>query len=227
MSTPRGSFHDEEPHTIALGKTPNEAASEDLPMSELPRHSSLPGEVRLRLFDNARFERGRTKIVEVVWIIVSAFLIESWLPGSGHRRVVLRLFGARISRGVKLKPGLQIKFPWRLEIGEDSWIGQDVWIDNLATVKIGANTCLSQGAYVCTGSHDWQSSTFDLIVKPVTISDCAWIAAKAVIAPGVTVGSGSILAIGSVATSDMEPWSVYQGVPAKLIKQRRIKLSPT
>lgn len=219
--------HDEALPNETLTVTSNEIPPEELPMAGGSRHSSSPNKVHLHLFDNSGFERGRTRIVEVIWIIVSALLIESWLPGSTHRLVVLRLFGARISRGVTLKPGLRIKFPWRLEIGDDSWIGQDVWIDNLATVQIGSNVCLSQGAYVCTGSHDWRSTAFDLIVRPVKVSDCAWIAAKAVVAPGVTVGIGSVLAIGSVATSDLEPWSVYQGVPAKFVKRRLTNAHPS
>jgi putative colanic acid biosynthesis acetyltransferase WcaF len=174
----------------------------------------------LREFDNRGFDRGRSVLTEAMWLAVSAAFVKSWIPGSTHRKLFLRAFGARIGENVVVKPGVRIKFPWRLEIGDHTWIGEDVWIDNLATVKIGTNCCLSQGAYICTGSHDWSTAAFDLTTGPVTIEDNAWIAAKAVVAPGVTVGEGAILALGSVATSNLAPRGIYQGLPAVLVKQR-------
>jgi putative colanic acid biosynthesis acetyltransferase WcaF len=113
-----------------------------------------------------------------------------------------------------LKPGLKIKFPWRLVVGDNTWLGEDVWIDNLAPVLIGADCCISQGAYLCTGSHDWSKSGFDLITKPIRIGDRAWIAARAIIGPGVTVGEGAVLGLGSVASGDLAPWTIYRGNPA-------------
>ena len=108
-------------------------------------------------------------------------------------------------RGVVVKPGARIKFPWRLSIGDHSWIGEDAWIDNLAPVAIGADCCLSQGAYLCTGSHDWSRPSFDLLTKPIVVHDGAWIAARAVVGPGVTVGEGAVLCLGSTATRDLTP----------------------
>jgi acetyltransferase-like isoleucine patch superfamily enzyme len=110
-----------------------------------------------------------------------------------------------------------------VEVGDDSWIGEDVWIDNLATVTIGANCCISQGAYICTGSHDWSSPAFGLVTKPVRIEDCAWVAARAVVGPGVVVGEGAVLSLGAMASTDLQPWSIYAGVPASLVGQRRIR----
>ena len=103
----------------------------------------------------AWFSRGRSRLVEVLWLVLDALLVRSRVPGSAHRRLILRAFGALIGKRVLIKPGVRIKFPWRLEIGDDSWVGEDVWIDNLAPVQIGANCCISQGVYICTGSHDW------------------------------------------------------------------------
>jgi putative colanic acid biosynthesis acetyltransferase WcaF len=121
-----------------------------------------------------------------------------------------------------MKPGVRVKFPWRLTLADDVWIGEDAWIDNLADVEIGANVCVSQGAYLCTGSHDWSVSTFDLITEPIRIEGGAWIAAKAVVGPGVTVGSGAVLTLGSMAFSDLEPWTIYAGTPARPIKAREL-----
>lgn len=133
------------------------------------------------------------------------------------------MFGAKIGRSVVVKPGVKVKFPWRLEIGDHSWIGEDAWIDNLAQVSIGSNACISQGAYLCTGSHDWSSATFDLIVKPITIGDGAWVAAKSIVGPGVTVGEGAVLGLGSTTSKDLEPWCVYAGAPAEFIRRRILR----
>jgi putative colanic acid biosynthesis acetyltransferase WcaF len=168
------------------------------------------------------FTRGRPAIVEALWIVVQALAVSAWLPGSWHRRALLRAFGARIGAGVVLKPGIRVKFPWRLTIGDHSWIGEDAWIDNLAEVSIGANCCVSQGAYLCTGSHDWSAPGFDLIVRPITLEAGAWIAARAIVGPGVTAGRGSVLGMASAATRDLDPWTVYAGVPAVAVRQRII-----
>ena len=179
--------------------------------------------VRLREFDNGKFDRGRSRFVEILWLLLDTVLVRSRIPGYAHRRLIIRAFGARVGKGVLIKPGVRIKFPWRLEIGNNSWVGEDVWIDNLASVQIGANCCISQGASICTGNHDWAAPAFDLIVKPIKIADGAWIAAKSVVGPGVRVGEGAVLSMGSVAKSDMASWGIYQGIPALLLKKRVIR----
>ncbi len=176
--------------------------------------------VCLREYDNEWFDRGRSKLVESLWLLLNTALVRSRVPGYLHRRLILRAFGARIGARVLIKPGVHIKFPWRLEIGNDSWIGEEVWIDNLAPVQIGANCCISQGVYICTGSHDWRKRTFDLIVKPVKIGDGAWLASRSVVGPGVLVGEGAVLSLGSVTTSDLAAWGIYQGFPATLVARR-------
>ncbi len=184
--------------------------------------NSQPSRVRLRDFNNAWFKRGRPKWVEAIWIVVSALFVSSWVPGRFQRRMLLGLFGAKIGKRVAIKPGLRVKFPWKLTIGSDTWIGEDVWIDNLDRVEIGHNCCLSQGAYLCTGSHDWASPTFDLITKPIRIENCAWIGARATLAPGTVAGEGAVVAMGSMASGALEPWSIYQGNPAKIVKDRQV-----
>jgi len=181
--------------------------------------------IQLREYNHAWFSRGQSRLVEVLWLVLDAALVRSWVPGALHRRLILRAFGAIIGKRVVIKPGARIKFPWRLEIGDDSWVGEDVWIDNLAPVQIGANCCISQGVYICTGSHDWGTPAFDLIVKPVKIEDGAWLASRSVVGLGVLVGEGAVLSLGSVATSDLAPWGIYQGVPAIFVKQRRVSVA--
>ena len=187
------------------------------------KHLDAASTVLLQTYDNMWFRRGRSKLVESLWLLMDAVFVRSRIPGSVHRRLILRAFGARIGERVLIKPGVRIKFPWRLEIGDDSWIGEDVWIDNLGLVQIGANCSVSQGAYICTGSHDWGTSKFDLLVKPVRIANSAWIASQSIIGPGISVGEGAVLSLGSVTTSDLAPWCIYQGVPATLVKRRVLR----
>jgi putative colanic acid biosynthesis acetyltransferase WcaF len=182
--------------------------------------------IDLSQYDNPDFVRGRSRAVEALWLLMQALAVRSWIPGTAHRRLLLKLFGASLGVGLDIKPGVRVKFPWRLAIGDHSWIGEDVWIDNLAMVRIGAHCCISQGAYLCTGSHNWSDPGFSLIVRPIDIQDGAWIAARAMVAPGVTVGEGAVLGMGSVATRDLEPWTVYSGVPAVAVRRRVLGATP-
>ena len=139
---------------------------------------------------------------------------------SGPKRVLLRLFGTSLGRGLVLKPRVRIKFPWRLTVGDHCWIGEGVWIDNLAPVTLGDNVCLSQGVYLCTGGHDHTRPTFDLITKPITVESEAWVGAMSVLLPGVTVGRGAVVAAGSVVTKDVPAGMIVGGNPARVIKPR-------
>ena len=176
--------------------------------------------MRLDLYDRRSLSRARPAWVEALWIVAQALFVRSQIPGSAHRRLLLRLFGAKIGNGVTIKPGVRIKFPWRLTIGDHSWLGEDAWIDNLADVSIGAHCCISQAVYLCTGNHDWSAPGFNLRTSPIRICDGAWIAARSVVAPGVTVGEGSVLALGSVAARNLDAWSINAGSPAKQIGPR-------
>jgi putative colanic acid biosynthesis acetyltransferase WcaF len=176
--------------------------------------------IRLDLFTTRGFDRGRSTLVELVWLAVDALLVRSWLPGSQLRIFLLKSFGAQIGPGVRIKPHVRIKFPWRLQVEAHSWIGEDVWIDNLAPVIIGAHCCVSQGAYLCTGSHDLRRPEFDLVTRPITLGNGAWVCARACVGPGVTIGEGAVLAFGSVATKDLAPWTINSGTPAVGVGKR-------
>jgi putative colanic acid biosynthesis acetyltransferase WcaF len=134
--------------------------------------------------------------------------------------MLLRLFGAKIGKGVNIKQKVNIKYPWKLTIGDYSWIGEKVWIDNLDQVIIGKNCCLSQESMLLCGNHDFKKTTFDLITKPITLKNGSWIGAKSVVCPGVTLEENSILSVGSVATGNLDSNSIYQGNPAIKIKDR-------
>lgn len=160
---------------------------------------------------------------QMVWVVVSLFLFRLCpLKLSRLKCSVLRCFGARVGRGVVIKPQAKITFPWKLNIGDHVWLGEECWLLNLAPVEIASNVCISQRAFLCTGNHDYKSPTFDLIAQPIRVQGGAWIGANAFVGPGVTVGSHAVLTAGSVATKDLEPYGIYQGNPAVLIKERTV-----
>jgi len=139
---------------------------------------------------------------------------------NGWRNMLLRLFGAKIGEKVKIHNSVKILYPWEFEIGDGSWIGWDVDVYNYARVKIGRMSVVSQYTYLCTGTHDFEDPTFPLTFQPITIGDQAWVAAKCFVAPGVTIGDGTIIASASVVTKDMPEWQICAGNPCKPIKDR-------
>lgn len=177
--------------------------------------------VDLAAFDNPEYDPGRGLLVRTLWYYVSLAIFEcGWLPASGLKVWLLRKFGARIGEGVVIKPHVRIKNPWRLAIGDYCWIGQGVWIDNIADVAIGDHACISQLAYLCTGGHDHRRVAFNLIAEPIAVGDGAWVGARSTVLPGVSVGANAILAAGSVATKDVPPATIAGGVPARPIADR-------
>ena len=100
------------------------------------------------------------------------------------------------------------------------WIGEGVWLDSLGEISIGQNVCISQGAYLLTGNHNYRKNSFDLIIENILIKDGVWIGAKSIVCPGVTCNESAVLSVGSVATKDLEPLTIYQGNPAKIIRKR-------
>jgi putative colanic acid biosynthesis acetyltransferase WcaF len=139
------------------------------------------------------------------------------------KKIILKIFGAKIGLGLIIKPSVHIKYPWLLEIGDHCWLGENIWIDNLVKVKIGNHVCISQGAMLLTGNHDYNKSTFDLITGKILLEDGVWIGAKSIVCPGVTCHSHSILNVGSLATKNLEEFSIYQGNPA-ILKKRRMSV---
>ncbi|MBD2493051.1 WcaF family extracellular polysaccharide biosynthesis acetyltransferase [Nostoc sp. FACHB-280] len=160
---------------------------------------------------------------QVLWYFLGSALVQNrWLTASGLKVWLLRCFGAQIGEHVRIKPGVRVKFPWRLVVGDHVWIGEDAWIDNLANVTIESHVCISQGVYLCTGNHDWSHPDFKLMTAPIHIQESSWIAAKSVIGPGVTVGKGAVLTLGGVTGRSLEAMTIYAGNPAQPIKQRKI-----
>jgi putative colanic acid biosynthesis acetyltransferase WcaF len=177
----------------------------------------------LSQYNNDWYRPGAGVVKRSLWFMVNAILFKSSLwPCSGVKVHVLKWFGARVGRGVNIKPSVSIKYPWRLSLGAYVWIGEDAWIDNLADVQIGDHVCISQGAMLLTGNHDFKKSTFDLLTRPIALEDGVWIGAQSVVCPGVTCKSHSVLSVGSVATKDLEGFTIYQGNPAQPVRKRHI-----
>lgn len=158
------------------------------------------------------------------WYLISFFL-RSAFPFPNFLKVsLLKLFGCKVGKGVIIKPSVNIKYPWFLEVGDNVWIGEGAWIDNLTMVKIGSNVCISQGAMLLTGNHNYKMPYFDLILGSIFLEDGVWIGARSVVSPNVTCGSHAVLTVGSVATGDLAPYTIYQGNPAKAIRKRVISI---
>ena len=174
-------------------------------------------------FDTGNFKIGASVIKQFLWYFTDVFFFKSrMIPVSGVLVFFLKLFGAKIGKEVRIKPGIHIKYPWKLELGDYSWLA-DCYIDNLDEVKIGKNCCISQQAVLITGNHNYKSTNFDLITAPIILEDGAWIGAAAKVCPGVTLHNHSVLTLGSVATKNLMPYAIYQGNPAVKIKDRSIK----
>ncbi|MDP5171927.1 MAG: putative colanic acid biosynthesis acetyltransferase [Bacteroidia bacterium] len=175
----------------------------------------------LSTFDNSWYQPGGSRVKRGLWYFTNIlFFLNPWNPFSGLKCRLLRAFGANIGVGVIIKPSVNIKYPWRLHVGDHCWIGENVWIDNLAEVRIGNHVCLSQGAMLLTGNHNYKIPSFDLMLGAITLEDGSWIGAQSVVCPGVTISSHAILAVGSVATKDLDPYIIYQGNPAVAVRTR-------
>jgi len=179
----------------------------------------------LSSYNNNWYNPGRGKVLRTLWYFVNALIFNSYIfPFNGLKVFLLRLFAAKVGRGCVIKPKVNIKYPWKLRIGDHSWIGEKVWIDNLAPVEIGNNVCLSQEAFLLCGNHDYTKTTFDLIVEPIELCEGAWVGAKGIVCPGVIMEEHAVLAAGSVATNNMEAYGVYQGIPAVMVRRREMKV---
>jgi len=179
--------------------------------------------VDLNSYNNTWFKPGN-KLKIVAWYLLNELVLKNTLfPFSKLKVIVLRFFGAKIGQGVTIKPGVNIKYPWFLEIGNYCWIGEGVWIDNLDHVFIGNHVCISQDAMLLCGNHNFKTPTFDLIIKPIILEDGSWVGAKSIVCPGVTLKTHSILTVGSVANKDLDAYSIYKGNPALKIKLRKIE----
>jgi len=164
-------------------------------------------------------EASKTKMI--LWVLTNIIFFKSSIPyPSVFKSVILKLFGAKIGIGIVFKPCINIKFPWKLSIGDYCWIGENVWIDNLDYVIIEDNVCISQGAFLLTGNHNYKKISFDLETGPITLKSGVWICAMSIVCPNVTCNRNAVLSVSAVATKNLLENTVYSGNPAFAIRDR-------
>lgn len=178
----------------------------------------------LSLYKTPKGFRGRSAIIVQLWWIVQGTLF-AMSPQFlyGWRRFLLRSFGAEIGKNVIIRPTAQITFPWKIKIGDYSWIGDDVVLYSLGDILIGKNSVISQKSYICTGSHDYTKSDFLILAKKIVIGDGCWLATDVFVSPGVTIKSGVVVGARSTVINDLDSNSVYVGSPVRFIKKRKIE----
>jgi putative colanic acid biosynthesis acetyltransferase WcaF len=161
------------------------------------------------------------RLLRALWgFVYVLFFRTSPRPFHVWRAFLLRCFGARLGRNCHIYAHARIWAPWNLVCNDLASIADEAIVYNPAPITLGSHAVVSQQAYLCGATHDYEDPNFPLIALPITIGSYAWICARATVQPGVSVGEGAILALGSVATSDLEPWTVYGGLPARKIKLR-------
>ena len=177
----------------------------------------------LSSYNNSWYKPGGSRIKCALWYLISiVFFQGAWNVSSSLKLFWLKVFGATLGKGIVIKPIVKIKFPWKLAIGNYCWIGEGVWIDNLDQVTLEDNVCISQGALLLCGNHNYKTTNFDLMIAPIYLKEGSWVGAKSAIAPGVTFESHAVLSMGSVATQNLEAYSIYSGNPAVKVKSRQI-----
>ena len=177
--------------------------------------------------DLSRFKVGEykagPKLKVLIWYFVNYYIFNSALPFPySLKRGLLKLFGAQVGKGLVIKGKVRIKNPWRLTIGSNCWIGESVWIDNLESVIIGDNVCLSQGAMLLTGNHDYTISDFPYRLGEIRIENGVWIGAKSIVCAGAVCKSHSILTVNSITAKNLEAYSIYSGNPATFVRSRKM-----
>lgn len=165
--------------------------------------------------------RGKSKITVQLWWVIQDTLF-AWSPQFfyGWRRFLLRLFGAKIGKGVLIRSSAKVTYPWNIEIGDFSWIGEENVLYSLGKIRIGKNVALAHKVYLNTGGHDYKKKSFDIFALPVIIEDECWITNDVYVAPGVKIGRGSIVAARSSVLKDIPEGKICAGTPAKVIKSR-------
>lgn len=177
----------------------------------------------LSLYDNTGFDSGAKLLKRFSWYLINILVFKSALFAHyGIKVILLRLYGAEVGQGVKIKPAVNIKYPWKLKLGNHIWIGENVWIDNLDQVSIGDNCCLSQGVLLLCGNHNYKRPGFDLMTGPIHLEAGVWLGANSTVCPHVRCGEHAVLTVGSIATSNLEAFTIHQGNPAVGIKKRII-----
>ncbi|WP_199620937.1 WcaF family extracellular polysaccharide biosynthesis acetyltransferase [Paenibacillus alkalitolerans] len=177
--------------------------------------------VRLDLYDQSWYSRGRSNLIVLLWWFIQGTLFRYSIHNMyGWRRSLLRLFGAKIGRGVQVRATAKFTYPWKVEIGDYTWIGDNVEFYSLDHIRIGKHCVISQNTYLCTGSHNIHDPHFGLITKVIAIHDGAWVASDVFVYPGVMIGEMAVVAARSTVMKDVPQNEIHAGSPAKFLKKR-------
>ncbi len=209
-----------------IANSPNSQIN-DRPISD-NHANTLTGEslIDLRLYNQSKFDRGRPGWLILLWWFVQAIAFPlTPHPCNSIRSGLLRLFGAKIGRGAVIRPTARFTYPWKIEIGDYSWIGDDVVLYSLERIAIGKHCVISQKSYLCTGTHDPQDPAFGLITAPVIINNGVWIAADCFIGPGVEIGANALIGARSSVFKNMPASFVCTGTPCRPRYRREINQS--
>lgn len=200
--SPRGSHHSQSPPSPGIGE---------------------PAWVDLRQYDQSWYEIGRPKWVVLLWWLVQAVVFPLTLHAHhAPRRALLRIFGARIGKDVAIRPSARFYYPWKIKIGDYSWIGSGVEFYSLGQIRIGNHCVISQNTYLCTGSHDVSDRAFGLQVAPVNLENGVWVAANCFVGPGVTIGANTVVGACSSVFRDLPAQSICLGNPCKPYQNRSL-----
>lgn len=182
----------------------------------------MQSKVRLDQFNaNTGLDRGVGKFKEVMWYLVKVCFFLSALPFPRNFKVfLLRLFGAKVGKGVVIKPRVNIHFPWKLNIGDFVWIGEEVFILNFELIVLENNSCISQRVFLCGGNHDFRIPSMPYRNGSIQVKEGAWVGANVFVGPNVVIGVDSVVTAGSVVTRDLEPNGIYRGNPSEFINKR-------
>lgn len=168
-----------------------------------PADSAPGSRFNLAGFLGTGYDKGRPRSTQLLWLVVSRTIVMKWWCPSPVRVRILRMFGAQIGAGTLIRADVKIHWPWKLRVDAHTWIGEEAWILNLEPVTIGTNTCVSQGVFICTGSHDRKSPTFEFDNAPITIGDSVWIATRATILRGVHIADGATVGAGALVNRNV------------------------
>ena len=161
------------------------------------------------------------RVRRAVWNLCYVVLFRtSPRPFHAWRAMLLRIFGAKLAPNCHFYPKCRVWAPWNLVCEDTVGVGDDAELYNPSRLTIGSHAVISQGAYLCGATHLYNEPSFRLVSYPMTVGAYAWVCARATVSPGVNVGDGAILALGSVATKDLEPFGIYAGMPARKVKER-------
>lgn len=180
----------------------------------------MPPPINLAEAPGSRETWDRNLLWVLAWALVEPLLLRSSLQLSSRLRIAtLRFFGARIGSGVITRPGLRVRFPWKLEVGDRSWLGEDVWLHNQDHLVIGSDVVISQGSFVTTGTHAFRTD-MALLTRPIRIKDGAWVTSRAMVLGGVTIGESALVLPNTVVRRDVPANAIFGAADGAIVGQR-------